>query len=57
MLTIKLIGSSEFSLKKKIQGKKPLPVPAVAVNKPRPSVVSLQAHNQADVHLKTLIRK
>jgi hypothetical protein len=37
--------------------KKALPVPAVAMSKPRPSPASLHAHKQANGQLKTLVRK
>jgi hypothetical protein len=58
MLTIKLLDSSKLSWKKiKFTSKKPLPVPAVAVNKLGPSAVSSQAHKQAIGHLKIYVKK
>jgi hypothetical protein len=51
-------GHPRIQVKRKsLTRKKPLLVPAVALSKPEPSTESLHAHNEADGHLKTHVRK
>jgi hypothetical protein len=43
--------------KNKLTTKIPLPIPTVALSKPRALTYDLHAYNQADGQLKTLVRK